>query len=244
MKLLYRILLICVLSPFTYGAHTVSFVSTDYPPYFSPALPEGGAVAAIAKAAFAASGYDMKLTFRPWARLMAETEAGEYDGVVAVWYKADREPYLAFSSPVIDTVIGFYGRVDKPIAVDRLDRLHAYTIGTVRGYANPDVFEAAHFQTDESVDDLTNLRKLLARRIDLVLIDKALAAELVRKSLVNQRAQIEWRNPPVMTMPLYVGIAKKRPDYLETLAAFNRGLALIRKNGEYARIIERFKFEQ
>jgi len=242
MKSLCCFLLSCLLSQAALAAHRVEFASTDYPPYFSPSLPEGGAVAAIARAAFAASGFELKLTFRPWARLMAETEAGQYDGVVAVWYKPEREAYLAYSAPVVDTVIGFYGRVDRPIAVDRLDRLHPYVVGTVRGYANPESFDAEHLKTDEAVDDLTNLRKLLAGRLDLVLIDKALAAELVRQNLPNQRTGIEWLNPPIKTMPLFVGVAKKRADYQETLAAFNQGLAAIRKSGEYAKILERFKF--
>lgn len=221
------------------AAPQVSLVSTDYPPYFSPTLPENGTVAAIARAAFEAASYTVTLEFRPWARLMAEVENGHFDGVVAVWYKAERESYIAYSNPVVNTNIGFYGRQDLPIDVSDLSRLAGYTIGTVRGYANPPAFDAARLTTDEAVDDLTNLRKLSVGRLDLVLIDKALAAYLMKKDLPAAGAMVGWRDPPVLVMPLYVGFAKKRPGYEKRLADFNRGLAEIRRNGELERIFKR-----
>jgi polar amino acid transport system substrate-binding protein len=221
------------------AAERVSLVSTDYPPYFATSLPEQGTLSAIARAAFEAAGYEVTLTFRPWARLMAEVEGGRYDGVVAVWYKAERESFLAYTDPLVDTHIGFYGRRDATIDVRNLGKLAPYTIGTVRGYANPPAFDAAKLTTDEAVDDVTNLRKLAAGRLDLVLIDKALADYLVRQNMPASTATIGWLEPPVQTMPLYVGIAKKRPGYEQRLAAFNKGLAEIRRNGELDRILKR-----
>lgn len=49
--------------------------------------------------------------------------------------------------------------------------------------------------------------------------------------------------PAVETMPLYLGISRKTPDYARVVADFNRGLATIRRNGEYARILKRLPLE-
>lgn len=237
-------LMLCAESLSAAAAERVSLVSTDYPPYFSSTLPEQGTVSAVARAAFEAAGYEVTLEFRPWARLMAEIEAGKYDAVVAVWYKAEREAYLAYSDPLVNTHIGFYDRRDARIDVHDLSSLRRYTIGTVRGYANPPAFDAAGLRIDDAVDDITNLRKLVAGRLDLVLVDKALADYLIRNDLPAGGQSIEWRDPPVQTMPLFLGMAKKRPGYLLKLAAFNKGLAEIHRNGEFDRILKRLPLPQ
>jgi polar amino acid transport system substrate-binding protein len=40
-------------------------------------------------------------------------------------------------------------------------------------------------------------------------------------------------------MPLHIGIARSRPNHPVILNDFNRGLAEIRRTGEYARILKR-----
>lgn len=227
-----------------WSAERISVVSTDYPPYFSPGLPEQGTVTAIARAAFEAAGYQVTVEFRPWARLMAEVEAGQFDAVVAVWYKAEREAYIAYSDPLVNTHIGFYGRRDERLDVHDLAALKPYVIGTVRGYANPPAFDSAGLHTDETVDDVTNLRKLAAGRLDLVLADKALADYLITKQMPGGAQVIEWRDPPIQTMPLFLGMARKRSGYQQKLAAFNKGLAEIHRNGEFDRIIKRLPLAQ
>lgn len=239
MKMWLPILFMAALCSSALAGRTLTLVSTDYPPYFASTLPEQGTLSALARAAFKAAGYDIKIVFRPWARLMKEVEIGQYDGVVAVWYKADRLGYLAYSDPIVDTNIGFYGRRDRPMEVNKLDELQGKVIGTVRGYANPPAFDAAKLTTEDAVDDLTNLRKLQAGRLDLVLIDHALAHWLVKQSLPGAAPKITWLEPPIQTMPLYVGLGKKAPDAPQLLAAFNRGLAAIHANGEYAAIMKR-----
>jgi polar amino acid transport system substrate-binding protein len=127
--------------------------------------------------------------------------------------------------------------------VQDLGALHDYTVGTVRGYANPPAFDAAKLRTEEVVDDLTNLKKLAANRIDLTLIDMALAQWLIRKNMPDAARKIVALEPPVETMPLYLGISRKTADYARVVSDFNRGLAKIRRNGEYAKILQRLPLD-
>jgi polar amino acid transport system substrate-binding protein len=113
----------------------------------------------------------------------------------------------------------------------------------VRGYANPPAFDAAKLRTEEVVDDLTNLKKLAANRIDLTLIDMALAQWLIRKNMPDAARKIVALEPPVETMPLYLGISRKTADYARVVSDFNRGLAKIRRNGEYAKILQRLPLD-
>lgn len=221
------------------AAPRLNLVSTEYPPYYGAALPEQGAVLAVVKAVFAAAGYQTEVNFRPWARALPELRAGQHDVVVAVWYQADRERYLAYSEPIWVNQVGFYGRRDQTIDVQSLPALQKWRIGTVRGYANPPAFVASGLQGEDVVDDVSNLRKLDAGRLDLVLIDRDLAAYLLAAQLPQARARLRWLEPAVASMPLHIGFSRARPGYAAQLADFNRGLAQLRKSGEYARIVQR-----
>jgi polar amino acid transport system substrate-binding protein len=221
------------------ASETLTLIATDFPPYTASDLPEKGFFTALAQAAFKAVGYDTTVVVQPWARVMAQMRKGQYDAVLAVWYQAEREQFLAFTDPLWTNHIGFFGRSDYRIDVRRLSALKPYTIGVVRDYANPPEFEAAHLNAEPAVDDLTNLRKLQAGHIDLVLIDRTLAEFLVRTRMAEASEQIGWLEPPVASMPLYVGLARKRTNYQQHLDDFNRGLSIIRRNGEYDRIVKR-----
>jgi polar amino acid transport system substrate-binding protein len=221
------------------AAPVLTLVATDFPPYTAADLPENGFFTAIARAAFKAVGYDTTVTIKPWVRVMAEARQGQYDAVLGVWYQSDRDRFLAFTDPLWTNEIGFYGRSDSVIDVRRLSALKPYTIGVVRDYANPPEFDAAQLNTEPAVDDLTNLRKLAAGHVDLVLVDKTLAEFLVRTRMPDADPRLRWLSPPVASMPLYVTLTRKRPGYRRHLDDFNRGLAIIRYNGEYDRIVKR-----
>ena len=227
-----------------YAGRVVNLASTDYPPYFSPQLPGDGVVAAITRAALAKHGHTLQLHYRPWARLMAEVKAGQFDGVMAVWYEPARAEYLHYSLPLVNTVMGFYGRVDKPVATQPLSALRTRVIGTVRGYKNPDVFDRAGLKQELAADDLTNLRKLAAGRLDLVLIDKVLARHLQGKLTTSERHAIRWQDPPLSVMPLHVGLRRELSDGEQLLADFNDGLQTLRKNGQLAALIQQYQLAQ
>lgn len=237
-------LIVTLCSASALAGRVVNLVTTDYPPYFSAHLPGDGAVAAITRAALAKHGHTLQLHYRPWARLMAEVKAGQFDGVMAIWYEPARAEYLSYSLPLVNTVMGFYGRVDKPLATQPLSALRPRVIGTVRGYKNPDAFEQAGLKQELAADDLTNLRKLAAGRLDLVLIDKVLAQHLLGNLSTAERRAIRWQDPPLEVMPLHVGLRRELADSEALLADFNDGLQTLRKNGQLAALIRQYKLAQ
>jgi polar amino acid transport system substrate-binding protein len=220
-------------------ARHLSMVATEFPPYTATNVAEQGLVSAIARAAFRAAGYNTSLVIEPWARALAEVKHGTFDVLLAVWHQPEREQYMAFSEPLWTNQIGFFGLRNKPINVSNLKALTPYTVGVVRDYANPAEFEAAGLKKDPSVDDLTNIRKLAAGRLDLVLVDKTLGQFLLRNEARDLAAKLEWRDPAVASVPLYITISKKSPNYQRSLADFNRGLAELHRTGEYERIVRR-----
>lgn len=69
-------------------AETVYLTSLEWPPYSSAELPNQGASIAVAKAAFAAMGYQLEVEFYPWSRAVAlATRDKKYAGYFPeYWY--------------------------------------------------------------------------------------------------------------------------------------------------------------
>lgn len=221
------------------AAPVLSIVATEFPPYTTMERADGGPAAAITRAALARGGLDMRLEFRPWSRLLVELHRGLWDGVIGVWHSQQRESFLAFPQPLgIANRIGFMARVASPHEVKDLSRLGGLRIGVVRGYANPPAFVQAALQLDEALDDLGNLRKLLAGRIDLALVDKGVAAHLLRKQLKSEARALVWLEPSVDELPLYTAFARSRAGHESRLAAFNKGMSELQSSGQLARLLQ------
>jgi len=219
------------------AAETLQLVSTEYPPYMGAGLPNGGITVDIVTRAFRRAGYEPVVTFRPWARALDEGQNGDYDGVIFLWHSAEREKYFAFSDALPANQIGFYKLKSDRIQFHTLADLTAYTIGIGRGYVNPPSFEAAHLHTESGVDDEENLRKLDAHRLDMVLIDRGVAAYLLGTGLAKFSGEMEWVDPPIEEQIQYLGVPLNRPGYAAKLAAFNRALASLYADGTVKSLI-------
>jgi len=224
------------------SAEVVRLVTTEYPPYYAASLPEKGVVSAITTAAFKKVGYEVTVDFLPWARAIAEVEKGDYDGLLGAWHSAEREKFLVYSEPLIDNEIGFMAVKERNLAFKTLTDLKPYKVGTVRGYANPANFTEAGLSAEEASDDLTNLKKLVAGRIDLVLIDKALGEYLLAGQLADSKAKVGWIDPPVSKIPMFNGFSKNKSGYEQRAADFNKGLSLLRSSGEFSEITKKYGF--
>lgn len=229
-----------VADPAPAASGALRLVATEFPPYTGAGLQEGGAAAAITRATLARAGLAMELHLRPWARALSEVQQGMWDGIIGAWYSPERERYLAFPQGLgINNRIGFMARAGSRLAVDDLARLGGLTIGVVRDYANPPAFERARLRRDEALDDISNLRKLLAGRIDLALIDKGVAFHLLQTQLPEAAQALVWLEPAVAEQPLYTALSRRDPASAARLAAFNKGLLDLQGSGELARLLKR-----
>lgn len=215
-------------------------VATEFPPYTSASLEEGGIAAQITRAALARQGWGMDLQFRPWVRALSELQQGAWDGAVGLWHSPERERFLSYGRPLgLNNRIGFMARAGSAISVQDLSRLGGLRVGTVRDYVNPPAFERAGLQRDEAVDDLSNLRKLLAGRVDLALVDQGVAHHLLQTQLREAAAALVWLEPAVAELPLYAALYRRGPQSPTQLAVLNKGLAELQGSGELARLLQR-----
>lgn len=210
----------------------IVLASSEYPPYFGQNLPNFGGISEIVVEAYRRVGYEVEIQFYPWIRALQMVKEGKCDGMFALWRTPEREQWLAFSDPLPANTLGFFKRKADTIVFTRMEDLKSYQIGTVRGYANPVAFEAATYLKRQEVSaDVQNLRKLAAHRIDLALIDKALAYYLLRTALPEAQEQLVWLEPPVQVLPQHLVISKQAAEFQRKMDDFNNGLSRITRDG-------------
>jgi polar amino acid transport system substrate-binding protein len=222
-------------------ARKLVLAATEYPPYYSDALDRGGPVAELTLAALRQAGFEVELRFMPWARALKLGEEGSVDGLVGVWRSPEREAKFFYSEPVVANRIVLCRLAGRaPARFTTFEALRPYTVGVVRGYADPPGLAAAGIRTEPVTHDLQNLRKLLAGHLDLVLIDSRVAHYLIQRNLGTEGQRIQCIAPAVQEHPQYLVVSRSTPGGAAIVAAFNDRLQRLRRDGEFQAIVGRW----
>ncbi|SOB60756.1 Extracellular solute-binding protein family 3 [Pseudodesulfovibrio profundus] len=176
------LLVFCVLglalAPFPYVADAedkkVVLASLYWPPYTGQELPAEGASTRVVRQAFKAMGYELEIRFFPWSRAIDEfVNDPEIDGYFPEY--PGRENQFSYSEIIGESSLGFAKLKKREIQWTTMDDLESYLIGTVRGYLNTPEFDSmvtkGRIRTDEAVSDIFNLRKVVAGRVDMGVVD-------------------------------------------------------------------------
>ncbi|SNR92471.1 amino acid ABC transporter substrate-binding protein, PAAT family [Azospirillum sp. RU38E] len=176
---------------------SVRLASLDWPPFTGPNLPHQGRSTAIVQAALAGAGLALQVEFLPWQRaLTSGLQDPDFHGYFPEYRDATMARHCLLSDPIGNSPLGFAERADAPFAWTQLADLANRRIGTVRGYVNNPEFDAlaaaGGLTVEPAVDDATNLRKLAAGRLDLVVIDSNVLSYLLATDpdLIPHRAAL------------------------------------------------------
>lgn len=212
-------------------AETVYLTSLEWPPYSSAELPNQGASIAVAKAAFAAMGYQLEVEFYPWSRAVAlATRDEKYAGYFPeYWYESDE---FSFSDPMGIGPLGFVENVNKPITWRSINDLTAYRIGTVQDYVNTDELDAmianGSIKAEPVTSDARNILKVAAGRIDMAVIDSNVFSFLTAHDaqVTPVADRVKMNSKLLVDKELFVAF-KNTPGGKQWKDIFNAGLAKI-----------------
>ena len=233
--LLALALMLALAHPAQADSH-LRMATLEYPPYSSQHLPNGGSIVELTRRAFAVRGHSVQIDFLPWARVRAELGNRNYQGALALWPEEIKEEQLIASRPLFYSELGVFIRNDYPLQFSALQELTGKTLGAVRGYGYPQhVFESG-LTLEYSVDDISNLRKLKAKRFDMVLLERIVGNHLIAHD-EHLRGTLSWHGNVLERIPLLVGFipgAAGEPDWAEI---FEQGLRDLHGSGEYMQIL-------
>ena len=225
-------------------AGEINLVTVDYSPFYGPSLPNDGPITEIVSESFKKVGYQVSVKYVPWARAMADAKAGKADGLHGGWYSKEREQWFVYSDKMPgNEIVLFKRKGTEPQSFTSYADLQSYRIGIVRGYRNPSEFDAANLRVEEADSDKSNLTKLAKSRVDLILVDRAIASYMLANELTEYADELEAVDPPLEILPLYLLISKKTDDYQTKVNDFNKGLKALTGEGGVDEIMKRHNLQ-
>jgi len=244
MMKLYVFLFICVISFFA-GAETFQLVTLEYPPY---EYTEDGKVKGIAvevvKEAFKRMGHDVKITVLPWKRALMNVQEGSSDAIFTAYKTEEREKFLDYSKEVLmPQRTAFFVLADSGITFDGdLGKLKGKKIGTVIGVSYGEKFDTAIKSGQISTDSVKvgelNIKKLLAKRVQLIVSNEYGALFILSK--LKAKKKVKMLQPVLQDIPSYIGFSKKRKlSKLRDL--FDTTLQKMKADGSYDAILKKYK---
>lgn len=153
----------------------LALTTLEWPPYTRSGPDPGQTRQAVQTAALLA-GLDFQTVVLPWKRAVkVGLDSPGYQGYYPEYRSATLTGTCLFSDPVGSGPLGLVHRMDRPILWNTLADLKGYRLGTVQGYVNTEAFDqmaaSGLLTVEAAIDDATNLRKVLGRRIDAAVID-------------------------------------------------------------------------
>lgn len=240
-------LLFLLISGQAVATKVITLATAEQEPYIGESLPNKGYVYELVTEVFNRAGYKVNIVFYPLARAKSMAELGEVDGVLPVYYDEDEGNKLAFSDPFKGTTISILKKKSLKIAMTEdmeknpekaLQKLKKYKFGVRNGAVVTPAFDNAKYLKKEIVtNDIQNIIKLQYNRIDLVIIDKFTASDLLVKEAPHLIGQLELMEQPLAINDFHVAFSKKSENYQQILKDFNGSLKSVIQDGTYEKIL-------
>lgn len=178
---------------------------TEFPPYVSAELPDGGSLGALARRAFAAGGLTVQVLQVPWARAFLLAKNGDCI-LLTLWRNEERDALFRYSMPVARMQLGFFVRADRRTALPP-DAAVAFQRGS---YLPPELVNGG-YRLHELTDFRPGIEMLRLRRVDAVFSERASLEYLLQRQ-PQLAHQFRWQAPPVEVKATFMAISKNHPQ--------------------------------
>lgn len=208
-------------------AKILKVAALELSPYITDSGEEHGYFYEIVTKAFADAGYHLDIQFYPPLRARKVVESGERDILLPTVYSKDDEDRFVFSKPLNGSSIGYIKFKDKTVSIP------GNAGGSVKiGGSNQGTGKIESREKTLQLIDMLN-----QNRMDYIIADKLVAADILVSKRPHLVGKLEFTNPPLRYIDFHVAISKKNKDYADILNGFNRAVDAMKKNGSYEYIL-------
>ena len=224
----------------------VIFATGEWPPFSSENLPEYGTATALVSAICKAGGIQPKYEFYPWKRAELKVVTGEIFAAFPYAISEERRKSHDFSDILfhgVNVFVHYEKNLHSRVAITykALDDLQGYRIGGISGSFLEPAFSHAGLSYEPTTTLDQSIHKLVAGRIDLCIDDKVVLYDAIMRLYPDKIGHFRFLPKPFgEKMPTALLVSRAYPDARQILKKFNRGLAIIKQNGEYDRIIAKY----
>ncbi|MDX1452020.1 MAG: transporter substrate-binding domain-containing protein [Oleiphilaceae bacterium] len=227
------------------GAPVVNIVTTDFPPYsYRHHATINGMATEVVMATLARAGISYQPPkMQPWARTYKEALKGKNTLIYSIARSAERESQFHWIGKIAPYTIHLYKLADRSdVRVHNLEDAKNYIVGgefedIKQAYLKRHGFEVGK-NLQLAADDTINLRKLFARRIDLLPFN-ALSLPFV---LQQQKLPLGRLEPVLfleeISYDLYLAMSKDSDSTL--VMRLKTALRELHQNGQFSAIQQRY----
>ncbi|UEM02722.1 transporter substrate-binding domain-containing protein [Skermanella rosea] len=169
----------------------------EWCPYVCADAADGGFNTVIVRDAFQAMGYTLQYEILPWQCAVAQAKDSDTVAGYFPEYPAEIEGFT-LSDSIGESPLGLIMPAGAKVPEVTPAGLAKLKLGVVSGYVNAapvrEAVEKHGLKTEGVVDDVINIRKVAAGRIDAAEIDRYVFAHLLRteKQLAPLRTQVDY----------------------------------------------------
>ena len=230
-------------------AETYEFVGLEFPPIITAASGQASGLAVeLVTEAFKRMGHEQNMTVKPWARSLEDAKEGNADGIYTIYKNAERETFLDFSNEVVvPQQVGLFVAKESGHTAESLgftgdpavlgDKKVGIRLGISYGSIIDDMIKAGTLNTEDTNTDESNLRKLVAGRVDVVPGNVYVINAVAREAgLADQIMMLE---PVVQDIPSYVAFSKAR-NHAGLRDQFDAAIKSMKDDGTYDAILNKY----
>lgn len=218
----------------------VPIVVDNMPPYIDKQLETKGIITDIVSKSFASQKVDIELKFLPW--MEAETLIDDNKHLSFMWGRNnEKDRKWLFSEAIYRSQVVIVSTKESRLYWDRVDQLRQYDLAIARGVSYGSVFDnyKPYLRLTETLSDYVNLKKLIARDVDGVVIERLQAEYLLSFFNPKQVNSLEFIAEPIVTSkPYFLVCSKSYSKCFDYINKFNRGFNLLKSQGYFQRVLE------
>lgn len=219
------------------NSNVITMATTDWPPYYSSQLTNGGPVVEVTREALRRAGYKLVIKWIPWARAVFKTNEGDFHALLGCFNNSDRAKTMIFSEPIGRSEFFLVSYKDRNIRYKTFKDLSPYLIATLRGYKVNYEFDNAKYLTKKEVGTIKQgLGMLQKKRVDLIYEDKLVLINEARRWYPGLLDKIEYLKPALASKDVYIGFSKKIKGIQKIVKKFNFKIIEMKKDGTYKKI--------
>lgn len=224
-------------------AQKVSLVVNTWPPYVDMALEDDGLAMKIVKTALKRAGYTPEVRIQRWEKALEGSEIGVYDLVGAIWMVAERQETLLYSHSYLTNNIVLVAHANNQMEFNSLEDLQGLLVGVLNGYEYDKQFmknaKILKFKANRLTQNLISVQQ---GKLDVAVADKRLALYELKHFMGDNKSDFRFLPKSLSSRKLYVAAPRKNSGSQALITAFNKGLAAIKKDGTYQKILDNYSY--
>jgi polar amino acid transport system substrate-binding protein len=214
----------------------------DYAPFTGKALPAGGMLTQVVRAALQRSSIDSSLDWQPWKRGYMKTLRGDYDATFPYVHTPQREEVFLYSEPLFVAEQHIFSRAGQVIEINDVRSMQGLRLCYPLGWQPPPIIQQLLDDGQLRRHSPTGLnecaRLLLMDRDDFFISDRRLGETALQLTGVPLE-QFRRSDSAINSSTLHLIVPRSHPQAAVIIAQFNQGLAQLRASGDYQRLLER-----